>query len=75
MDYKLNGTELECTGEDDHDSQPCPKCERINARIATLVKQAVTEEHEACARIAEQCLNAARYTANEIRNRGRYKAI
>ena len=28
---------LECTGENDHDAPPCPKCERILARVEALI--------------------------------------
>lgn len=33
----LNGTQLECNGEELRPDGTCAKCERINARIATLV--------------------------------------
>lgn len=32
-----DNVDLECTEQDDHDEPPCPKCERIRARIEALI--------------------------------------
>jgi hypothetical protein len=33
-----DAVDLECTGEDDHDPDPCPKCQRIKRRIVVAIR-------------------------------------
>lgn len=37
-EFAAQAIDLECTGEDDHDPSPCPKCERIRRRIVVAVR-------------------------------------
>ncbi len=55
----LGEIDLECTGEDDHDPSPCPKCARIRERIWKAV-QKPRSVMPADVEMANECLSMIR---------------
>lgn len=51
--YPLNGTQLECDGSELRADGTCAKCERINQRIATVVKNARADAIGECVEMAK----------------------